>query len=342
MNLNMRLYKKMPTGVYYVEFERGRARSLKTKDKEEAKKLFLEVRRQYLAGRLAEIRGESTVTLGEFVEEYRKWAREAREPKTYAADMLALAQVLTIAGASTRLDKLTLKHADMMVASCKKRGNRPGTINAYIRHLRSASKKMVEWGYLPSAPFRAVREVPREQKSPSYILGKDVTGFLAGIGDHDERRILAAYVYSGRRRGELLRLRWKDVALERDEYYVARSKAHLSRWYPMHPIFRAVLEAIGLGDPEARIFSRWSHPDSITHLAKKALLGAGYPEMTLHKLRHTFATLLIDQGVDLVTIGALLGHTDKRATEIYTHVSDTRQRAAIRMVASGPVDLSGA
>lgn len=45
------------------------------------------------------------------------------------------------------------------------------------------------------------------------------------------------------------------------------------------------------------------------------------------------------EGVDLGTIGALLGHTDKRATEIYTHVTDIRQREAIRKVMAGPVDL---
>lgn len=44
-------------------------------------------------------------------------------------------------------------------------------------------------------------------------------------------------------------------------------------------------------------------------------------------------------GVDLGTIGALLGHTDKRATEIYAHVTDTRQRDALRMVNAGPVYL---
>ena len=339
MNVTMRMYKKLPTGVYYVEFGRGRARSLKTKDLSEARKLFAEIRRQYLAGKLSEIRGESTVTLGEFVAEYKKWAASAREVKTFRADMLALSKLVEVAGASTRLDKLTLKHADLMVAACRSRGNRPGTINAYVRHLRSAARKMVEWDYLPSSPFRALREVPREQKAPSYIQAGDVAAFLASVADLDERRILAAYLYSGRRRSELLRLRWRDVALDRDEYFVGRSKAHLSRWYPMHPLFRAVLEAIGPGDPDGRIFDRWSHPDSITHLAKAALKAAGHSEMTLHKLRHTFAVLLVDQGVDLNTIGALLGHTDKRATEIYAHVSDNRQREALRLVNAGPVDL---
>ena len=54
MNLNMRLYKRT-NGQWYVEFERGKSRSLKTTDKAEAKRLYAAVRAEYLAGRLSEI-----------------------------------------------------------------------------------------------------------------------------------------------------------------------------------------------------------------------------------------------------------------------------------------------
>lgn len=168
-----------------------------------------------------------------------------------------------------------------------------------------------------------------------------MTSFLASIRDLDERRRLTAHIYSGRRRPELLRLDWEGVALDREECFIGRSKSHLARWYSIHPMFKAVLESIACNKTSGRIFFRWSHPDTITHIAKKALRNAGYPEMSLHKMRHTFATLLVEAGVDLNTIGALLGHTNKRATEIYAQVTDTRQRVAIRMIKAGPVDLLG-
>lgn len=338
MKINMRLFQRT-NGNWYVEFGRGKTRSLKTTDKGEAKRLFAAVRAEYLAGRLSEIRGESTVTLGDFRAEYDKWARSVREQKTYKADMLALSKLVDIVGEGTRLDKITLKHADMMIAACKDRRNKPGTINAYIRHLRAVFNKVVEWKYLPASPFRNLAELPKEQKAPQFIPASDVTAFLANIANIDERRILTAYIYTGRRRAELLRLEWRHVDMDRQEYFVERSKAHLSKWYPMHPMFKAVLEAIGRGD--GRVFSRWAHPDSVTDIGTRAFKAAKMPGMTLHKLRHTFATLLMDQGVDLRTIGALLGHTDMKATEIYAHVTDNRQREALRMVNAGPVDLSG-
>lgn len=336
MKLTMRLTQR-ENGVWYVEFERKKFRSLKTKDEKEAKVLYAAVRAEYLAGRLAEIKGECRTTLGEFVAEYEAWAVDAREHKTYKADMLAIAQIVDVAGASIKLDKLTLRHADLMIAACRKRGNKAGTVNAYIRHLRTVCNKLAEWGYLPASPFRNLKEVPSDQKAPQYIESRSVASFLGSIADVDERRILTAYIYSGRRRAELCRLEWRHVDFEKETYFVEKSKARLSKWYPMHPLFKAVLESIT--SREGRVFSRWEHPDSITHLAKRALRRAGHADMNLHKMRHTFATLLQDQGVDLGTIGALLGHTDKRATEIYTHVTDIRQREAIRKVMAGPVDL---
>lgn len=65
MKLTMRLYQKSRDSVYYVEFERGKSRSLKTRDAAEARKLYNAVKKEYLAGRLSEIRGESRVTLGD-------------------------------------------------------------------------------------------------------------------------------------------------------------------------------------------------------------------------------------------------------------------------------------
>lgn len=73
--------------------------------------------------------------------------------------------------------------------------------------------------------------------------------------------------------------------------------------------------------------------------SQKALEQGGYPNLSLHKLRHTFATLLKEGGVDLDTIGSLLGHSDRSATEIYAHITDNRQRAALSAIPCGKVVL---
>ncbi len=74
------------------------------------------------------------------------------------------------------------------------------------------------------------------------------------------------------------------------------------------------------------------HGTSVTHTTKRELAKAGLPVLTFHELRHSAATLLGAQGLDLHEIADLLGHTDIRTARIYTHTTESgRQRAANAM-----------
>lgn len=207
--------------------------------------------------------------------------------------------------------------------------------------MRTVFSKAVDWGELTSNPFRGARELPKERRPAVYITSQEIAQFLSRIEDLDKRRMVTAYIYTGRRRRELLSLRWEHVSFERGEYFIERSKVYLSRWYPMHSMFRQILRAIGPGESHERVFSRWEHPDTISHIVKEALRDNGLGHLHLHHMRHTFAVLLKDQGVDDATVGDLLGHTDRRATEIYAHISDSRARSAIDLIKGGPVDVLG-
>lgn len=337
----MQLGKRPDTGAYYIRLD-GKRVSLKrfvghvVTDQAEAKRVFAQVRREVLAGKLVQLGGGTSVTVGAFVDDYQEWADQVRPRASARADKLALHKLADIAGRSMCLDKLTMQHTDKLIAAHK--DLRPASINAYLRHIRAAFNKAVEWGHLKANPFRAVRELAKERRPPVYIEAPEVTRFLASIIDTDKRRIVTAYIYSGRRRAELLALRWEDVRFDREEYFIDRSKAHLAKWYPMHPIFKAVLLACGPCE-QGRVFPRWNHPDTISHLVKNALTGYGLRHLHLHHMRHTFATLLLSEGVDLAAIGDLLGHSDRRATDIYAQITDTRAREAIRKIKAGPVEL---
>jgi integrase len=335
MRFRMKLKKRARDGVWFVQMDDQRRKSLKTRDHDEARRLYAAVKEAVLEGRLSRIRQECRTTLGEFQAEYQAWIDKGgrRSPSTARADLLALSKLVAVAGLSCRLDRLTQKHLDLVTAAART----PGTANNYLRHIRCVMNKAVAWKHLAQNPFRHARELPKEKRAPVYIHPGDVSRFLASISGQDERRLVTAYIYSGKRRSELLGLRWESVSMEREEYFIERSKAHLSKWYPMHPIFRAVLESMPAR--EGRVFPRWEHPDTVSHIVKDALRAFGLGHLSLHKLRHTFAVLLKSEGVDDAAVGELLGHTDRRATEIYAHVTDDRMRTAIRMIKGGPVEL---
>ena len=325
--------------IWYCEVDRQRV-SLKTKDKGEALSRFAEIRKRYLeklAGTPLHI--DKLITISQFAAEYTAWAEGAiKSPKTLKANKLALKKILSVTGHSLLLSEVRTRHIDMLIA--RHRNCKSVSINNYIRHARVVMNKAVDWEYLSANPFEKIKLLRQSKEPPRFIPPGEVIAFLQGIGDMDERRLLTAYIFSGRRRSELIGLRWEHIRMDAEEYYISSttSKSNISRWYPMHPMFKSVLVTIG-PKRSGRVFERWSHPDTITHIAKKALQRGGYSNLSLHKLRHTFATLLKERGVDLDTIGSLLGHSDRSATEIYAHITDNRQRTALSAIPCGKIAL---
>ena len=325
--------------IWYCEVDRQRV-SLKTKDKGEALSRFAEIRKRYLeklAGTPLHV--DNLITIGEFAAEYTAWAEGAiKSKKTFKANLLALKKIISVTGRSLLLSEVRARHIDMLIA--RHRNCKSVSINNYIRHARVVMNKAVDWEYIPANPFEKIKLLRESKEPPRFIPPSEVIDFLQGIDDVDERRLLTAYIFSGCRRSELMGLKWEHIHIDTNEYYISSttSKSNVSRWYPMHPMFKSVLLAVG-PKRSGRVFNRWSHPDTITHIAKKALEQGGYPNLSLHKLRHTFATLLKEGGVDLDTIGSLLGHSDRSATEIYAHITDNRQRAALSAIPCGKVAL---
>lgn len=335
----MSLRKPFKRGsTWYCEIDRKRV-SLRTDDRDTALVLFSKIRKQYLAGKLTRISGECTTTLAEFRAQYIEWAEHAQEHSTYRANRLALDKVADICGRSILLDRIGRKVMDDMVSRSRKAGLSTASINNYIRHARVVMSKAVAWGLLQSNPFSGVKELPKERQPPRFLGRADAVTLLARIECLHLRRLMAAYLCTGRRRGELLALEWQDVDLAGAKYLVKRSKTHLSRHYPVSDAFRAVLLAIG---PRAhgRVFTAWKHPDTISHKIKSALRAHGHGNVRLHDLRHSFAVNFLEAGGSLRTLQDLLGHTEYRTTEIYAHLTEDHLAAECNRVVLGPVALT--
>jgi integrase len=324
--------------VWYCEVD-GRRVSLRTDDRDAAQRLFTEIKRQHLAGKLTRLSGECTITLEQYREQYIAWAEHAQEWATFRANRLALDKLMGICGKTILLDRIQRKALDDLVSQSRKARLSTASINNYIRHARSAMNKAVEWGIIQVNPFAGFKELPKERKPPRFLDRADTTKLLARIESLHTRRMVAAYLSTGRRRGELLALEWQDVDLEGSKYLVRRSKTHLSRHYPINDAFRAVLLAIGPQD-SGRVFDTWHHPDTISHKIKAELQAQGFGHVRLHDLRHSFAVNFLQAGGSLRALQDLLGHTEYRTTEIYAHMTEDHLQQEANRVRIGPVALT--
>ena len=193
----------------------------------------------------------------------------------------------------------------------------------------------------------------------------DVTAFLQHIA---EDRLAAIYVLAattGMRRGELLGLRWQDVDLESEppRLQVRRSLVQYGqtiiekepktsrsrRSIALDPAAVAALrrhriqqaeERLAAGaayEPGGPVFSdqlgRPLRPAAISAAFQRQVKAARLPKLTLHGLRHTFATMGLELGVDTLYISEILGHSSPAITQaVYQHTREERLTSAVRQV----------
>lgn len=194
-------------------------------------------------------------------------------------------------------------------------------------------------------PFAA----DRPRKLPVFLTDAekrivvDVAADYAQRGVRHSRErtaaIILTFLYSGLRISELRGLDRDDVDFEAGTIHVRRGKGGTARLLPLHPVaahaIRGYLRV--REDEEAPLFmSRLRNrlsTRSIQELVHAVARAAGITKhISAHKLRHTFATHLLERGADLRTIQELLGHASIATTQIYTHVVQAQKKRAVDLL----------
>jgi integrase len=146
------------------------------------------------------------------------------------------------------------------------------------------------------------------------------------------RRAVYLMLYAGLRLGEVHMLRWRDVDLHRKVLLVRYGKGNRHRAIPLHPELIQELSAAIYREPQhAVVDDGQGNPVSagtISHIFDRWLAGRGV-RCHAHQLRHTFATRLLEAGVDLRTIQELLGHESIVTTQRYLRISGERLRDSV-------------
>jgi site-specific recombinase XerD len=179
---------------------------------------------------------------------------------------------------------------------------------------------------------RVVSRLPRprkEKKLPVVISREDVTLLLEAVSNIKHRAILMLVYSAGLRVSEVVKLKPEDIDTERKLIHIRGGKGRKDRYTLLSDVALVALREYWQAyRPEDWIFSG-SKPNShiTTRTVEKVLDAArkkaSLPEhVTVHTLRHSFATHLLEGGTDLRYIQELLGHKSSKTTEIYTHVSN--------------------
>jgi integrase len=262
------------------------------------------------------------------------------------------------------------------IGNCSKPKSRDisrSTVNRDVSALRAALARAVEWGTLSAMPLGKVKRSAEDENAVvRYLSDEEEARLRASLIKRDgarrgaresanawrrERRyeewpaygvytdhltpLVLLGLNTGLRRGELLRLRWREVDLQRRILTVRGegAKSGQTRHVPLNSEATQVLKSWR----PAAFDSDWcvfGGPESSTPLVaiKKGWAGvlkaATVNRFRFHDLRHTFASKLVMAGVDLNTVRELLGHKSIAMTLRYAHLAPEHKAAAVETLVS--------
>jgi len=191
-------------------------------------------------------------------------------------------------------------------------------INLELRHLSAAFSLAVNYGYLQSNPFKQVKKVQTPKKKPKYLTQIQAKELLELTKDRPIYQHIFISLYTGARISEVCNLKWKDVDLENRIIHI-HGKGSKERIVPIPKIlFEFLRTAI---KTNGYVVTGSKNISNVTWRFRKYADKLGFHEITFHNLRDTYASWLVQNGLNLKIIQELLGHDSIQTTLIYAHLA---------------------
>jgi len=176
--------------------------------------------------------------------------------------------------------------------------------------------------------IESIERPRREHRLPNVLSKEEVKLILQSLENKKHVAMLSLIYACGLRRSELLSLSLKDIHSDRNLLIINQSKGKKDRVVPISDKLILLLREYYLQYKPKKWLFEGQHPfsqyseRSLELVLKKSVTIANIKKpVTLHWLRHSYATHLMESGTDLRFIQELLGHKSSKTTEIYTHVS---------------------
>jgi len=222
-----------------------------------------------------------------------------------------------------------------------RKGARSHTINFELGAIKTALNLAIKWGYLRDNPVRRVTKLKvNDSRPPRFLSMEECQRFLAATPT-EFYPVYFTFLSTGMRKSELEFLEWIDIDFPRRKIKI-RAK---SDWQP-----KTSDREIPINDPLLAVLKERKRDNEKTTKSRyvfcsgdgsrlkvklrekliKIAIQAQIPDLTrVHTLRHTFASQLVMNGVDLPTVKKLMGHADIETTMIYAHLGQDHLTDAV-------------
>ena len=287
------------------------------------------------------------ITLQQFyLDHYLPYIKVAK--RSWATDVSVLSNhILPSLGGYAMVDFKPFMVQEMVQVLVRK-GLSPSTCNRALIILRFMFNCGLKWAVLPKIenPCQAVKELTLNNKKERFLNGSEISILKRELAKSRNRflpYIVQLLILTGCRRGEALNAQIQHFDLGRGDWVVPLPKAGKARHIPLNDMaIQTVRAAIQMkqthnqvtkespylfpspstGEPFQSIFYAWD----------KARKAAHIDTVRMHDLRHSFASAMVNSGMTLYDVKQILGHSNIRTTERYSHLSNSRLRQAAESV----------
>ena len=315
-----------------------------------------------------------TTTVGEFIAEWMSVTSSTVLDSTDRAYEQMMRNWVVPRIGNVRLAELTPMHLRSLQRELLASGRVDGTgglaprsVASCRRTLKKVLKDAVRWGVIVRNPMDAVdppRVVDAEQET---WTAAQAHVFLSAVADDELYAMWVLFLTTGLRRGEVAAVMWDDLDVERSTMSIVRNRVSVGRGKAVSThqpktrrgrrnVFLDVVTVQALRDHRTaqdhdsrRAGDAWVdsgyifcgldgaplHPDTISSRFKSIIKPLAVPEIRLHDLRHTSATLALKAGVHPKIVSERLGHATIGITlDLYSHVLDGMQEGAAEEIAA--------
>jgi integrase len=243
---------------------------------------------------------------------------------------------------SLHMDSIGRRDIQRVISDRREQGKAAGTCDRILILSRRIFNLALKW-QVPGMASNPAKEVDRlnvDNKRERYLNEPEIRR-LQAVLEHSEnpllRYIVPTLLVTGARKREVLDARWEDFDFDSRLWKIPVTKSGKPRYVPISDGLIAILNSVprlagsryvfanpDTGKPYVTIFYAWN----------TARQRAGLPDVRIHDLRHSFASILINSGRSLYEVQHLLGHTQSKTTERYAHLQRETLLKAANVVAT--------